>query len=57
VVFCNVKSTSAQANNLYLPPKEPGYDYPKPGGPSPPSGPAPPSSRPNPSQPPSDGVS
>lgn len=53
-VLYNVKTTSAQGNNLYLPPKEPGYDYPKPGGPSPP-GPSPP--RPNqPSKPPSDEV-
>lgn len=43
-----ILETSAQGNNLYLPPKEePGYDYPKPGGPSspskPPANPGPPS--------------
>jgi hypothetical protein len=45
-----IKFTEAQGNNLYLPPKEePGYDYPKPGGP-PPSKPSTPS---KPSGPPS----
>lgn len=39
--------SDAQGNNLYLPPKDtttPGYDYPKPGGPSP--GPAKPPAKP-----------
>lgn len=49
----NVKTTAAQNNNLYLPPTEPGYDYPKPGGPSgPPSGPSPqrPTTQPKPDE-------
>lgn len=48
------KCVTAQGNNLYLPPKEPGYDYPKPNGPSPPPGASPP--RPNQPKPPSDEV-
>lgn len=51
-----LKLTAAQGNNLYLPPKEePGYDYPKPGGP-PPSKPAGPKPT-NPAKPPSNEVS
>lgn len=48
----NVKTTAAQNNNLYLPPTEPGYDYPKPGGPpsGPPSGPSRPTTQPKPDE-------
>jgi hypothetical protein len=58
-VLSNVKVSSAQGNNLYLPPKEPGYDYPKPGpgpAPGPKPGPAP-GPRPQPSKPQTDEVS
>lgn len=54
-VLLNLDGTSAQGgNSLYLPPKEPGYDYPKPSGSAP--GPSPPQ-RPSPAKPPSDEVS
>lgn len=54
-ISLNMKEAAAQGNSLYLPPKEPGYDYPKPGGPSPsPSAPRP--QGPSPSKPKTDEV-
>ncbi|CRL05348.1 CLUMA_CG018252, isoform A [Clunio marinus] len=47
-IINNLKTTSAQGNNLYLPPEEskPGYDYKKPSS-SPPSRPSSPSKPPS----------
>lgn len=47
LVFNCALPSDAQANNLYLPPKDtttPGYDYPKPGGPA--GGPSKPPAKP-----------